>query len=79
MRVFLGAVIHHSLVNLLWDKDPARRIFAVSNEEAARQFAEILLRGVVADPPGGGETVSAPRAAATRPTTLRFRGKNKKR
>ncbi|HEX8150052.1 MAG TPA: helix-turn-helix domain-containing protein [Pyrinomonadaceae bacterium] len=49
VRVFLGSVIHHSLVNLLWDKDPARRIFRVSNEEAARQFAEILLRGIAAD------------------------------
>jgi AcrR family transcriptional regulator len=50
VRVFLGSVIHHSLVNLLWDKDPARRIFRVTNEEAARQFAEILLRGIAADP-----------------------------
>jgi AcrR family transcriptional regulator len=49
VRVFLGSVIHHSLVNLLWDKDPASRIFKVSNEEAARQFAEILLLGVAAD------------------------------
>ena len=49
VRVFLGSVIHHSLVNLLWDKDPARRIFRVTNEEAARQFAEILLRGIAAD------------------------------
>ncbi|MFL6255045.1 MAG: TetR/AcrR family transcriptional regulator [Pyrinomonadaceae bacterium] len=51
VRVFLGSVIHHSLVNLLWDKDPARRIFHISNEEAARQFAEILLRGIAADTP----------------------------
>jgi AcrR family transcriptional regulator len=50
VRVFVGSVIHHSLVNLLWDKDPARRIFRVTNEEAARQFAEILLRGIAADP-----------------------------
>src|SRR5215212_4918116 len=50
VRVFLGSVIHHSLVNLLWDKDPAGRIFRVTNEEAARQFAEILLRGIAADP-----------------------------
>ncbi|MDT5270029.1 MAG: hypothetical protein QOH49_2215 [Acidobacteriota bacterium] len=49
VRVFLGSVIHHSLVNLLWDKDSARRIFKVSNEEAARQFADILLRGIAAD------------------------------
>ncbi len=50
VRVFLGSVIHHSLVNLLWDKDPAGRILRISNEEAARQFAEILLHGIAADP-----------------------------
>jgi AcrR family transcriptional regulator len=55
VRVFRGSVIHHSLVNLLWDKDPARRILNVSNEEAARQFAEIFLRGVVADDVKGSE------------------------
>jgi AcrR family transcriptional regulator len=54
VRVFLGSVIHHSLVNLLWDKDPARRIFRVTNEEAARQFAEILLRGIAADSDSAG-------------------------
>ena len=49
VRVFVGSIIHHSLVNLLWDKDPARRILNVSNEEAARQFADVLLRGIAAD------------------------------
>ena len=49
VRVFMGSVIHHSLVNLLWDKDPARRILRVSNEDAASQFADILLRGIAAD------------------------------
>ncbi|MEP6925082.1 MAG: TetR/AcrR family transcriptional regulator [Pyrinomonadaceae bacterium] len=44
VRSFLGMVIHHSLNNSLWDKD--RRLLNVSNEEAARQFTEILLRGV---------------------------------
>ena len=52
VRVFVGSIIHHSLVNLLWDKDPARRLLNVSNEEAAREFAEILLRGIAADPSG---------------------------
>jgi AcrR family transcriptional regulator len=67
VRVFVGAIIHHSLVNLLWDKDPARRILNVSNEEAARQFAEIFLRGVSADADaapaadGGEPTRAAPR------------------
>jgi AcrR family transcriptional regulator len=54
VRVFVGSVIHHSLVNLLWDKDPARRLLNLSNEEAAREFAEILLRGVTADPAARG-------------------------
>jgi AcrR family transcriptional regulator len=48
VRVFVGSIIHHSLVNLLWDKDPARRILNVSNEEAARQFADVLLGGIAA-------------------------------
>ena len=51
VRVFVGAIIHHSLVNLLWDKDPARRILDVPNEEAARQFADVFLRGVEAPGP----------------------------
>jgi len=37
-------LIHHSLNNLLWDKE--RRLLNVSNEEAARSFAEILLKGI---------------------------------
>ncbi|MDT5158179.1 MAG: hypothetical protein QOC61_1795 [Acidobacteriota bacterium] len=49
VRVFLGTIINHSLSNLLWDKDPARRILNVSNEEAAREFTEILLRGIVTE------------------------------
>ena len=44
VRAFLGMLIHHSLNNILWDKD--RRLLNVSNEEAARNFAEILLRGI---------------------------------
>ena len=55
VRVFLGSVIHHSLINLLWDKDPARRILKLSNEEAARAFTDILLRGIAADPGGGAD------------------------
>lgn len=84
VRVFLGSVIHHSLSNLLWDKEPARRIFRVTNEEAACQFAEILLRGIAADP----DSVGARRAEAPkRPNRNReggadvknHRDKNKKR
>ncbi|MDQ3805270.1 MAG: TetR/AcrR family transcriptional regulator [Acidobacteriota bacterium] len=50
VRAFTGAVIHHSLNNTLWDRDPARRILNVSNEEAARSFTEILLRGITLGP-----------------------------
>jgi AcrR family transcriptional regulator len=67
VRVFLGTIIHHSLSNLLWDKDPARRILNMSNEEAAREFAEILLRGIKADP---GDAHNAP-AAKREETTKR--------
>ncbi len=47
VRAFTGAVIHHSLNNILWERDPARRIVNVPNEQAAREFTEILLRGVL--------------------------------
>jgi AcrR family transcriptional regulator len=80
VRVFLGSVIHHSLVNLLWDKDPARRIFRVANGEAARQFAEILLRGIAAAAPKGAE--AAKRHARNRDggaDVKHNRDKNKKR
>ena len=44
VRSFLGMLIHHSLNNLLWDKE--RRLLDISNETAARSFAEVLLRGI---------------------------------
>ena len=44
VRAFLGMIIHHSLNNILWDKQ--RSMLDISNEEAAKNFAEILLRGV---------------------------------
>ena len=44
VRAFVGALIHHSLNNLLWDKE--RKLLNITNEEAARGFAEILLRGI---------------------------------
>ncbi|MFN0139649.1 MAG: TetR/AcrR family transcriptional regulator [Pyrinomonadaceae bacterium] len=44
VRSFLGMIIHHSLNNILWDKK--RIILNISNEEAAKNFAEILLRGI---------------------------------
>ena len=47
VRAFLGMLIHHSLNNILWDKK--RVILNISNEEAAKNFAEILLSGIRAD------------------------------
>lgn len=44
VRAFLGMLIHHSLNNILWDKD--RKLLKITNEEAARNFAEVLLRGI---------------------------------
>jgi len=48
VRAFLGMLIHHSLNNILWDRK--RIILDISNDEAAKSFAEILLRGIKAQP-----------------------------
>jgi len=45
VRSFIGMVMHHSLNNTLWDKE--QNLLQVTNEDAARQFAEILLNGVL--------------------------------
>jgi hypothetical protein len=37
-------VMHHSLNNNLWD--PQSRLLNISNEEAARNFTNILLNGI---------------------------------
>ncbi len=44
VRAFLGMLIHHSINNILWDRD--RSLVNLTNEEAARQFSDILLRGI---------------------------------
>ena len=44
VRAFVGMVIHHSLNNNLWDQK--RTLLKISNQVAAREFANILLRGV---------------------------------
>lgn len=44
VRAFLGMLIHHSLNNILWDKN--RRLLDITNEEAAKNFAEILVNGL---------------------------------
>jgi TetR/AcrR family transcriptional regulator len=44
IRAFMGMLIHHSLNNILWDRD--RKLLDISNESAAKNFAEILVRGI---------------------------------
>jgi AcrR family transcriptional regulator len=44
VRAFIGMVMHHSLNNNLWD--PKRSLLKISNQVAAREFANILLNGV---------------------------------
>ena len=48
VRAFAGMIIHHSVTNTLWDKQ--RTLLNIPNEEAAREFTEILLRGIDAGP-----------------------------
>ena len=63
VRAFLGTTIHHSLSNTLWDK--RRTLLDISNERAAAEFTEILLRGVAVT--AGGEKVKRPAASAAAP------------
>lgn len=44
VRAFLGMMIHHSINNVLWDK--GRNLLNITNEDAADNFAHILLRGI---------------------------------
>ena len=46
VRAFIGMFVHHSLNNILWDKE--QKLLKISNEEAAKNFAEILLNGIKA-------------------------------
>jgi AcrR family transcriptional regulator len=41
---FIGTIFHHSMHNLLWDRK--RKILTISNEDAAREFTELLLNGI---------------------------------
>jgi AcrR family transcriptional regulator len=43
VRSFMGMLIHHSLNNILWDKE--RTLLDIPNDEAAKHFAEIILKG----------------------------------
>lgn len=44
VRSFVGMIIHHSLSNILWDKE--QKLLKISDEEAAKEFATILLNGI---------------------------------
>ncbi len=58
VRAFNGAIIHHSLNNILWERDCTRRIVNVAAEDAAREFTEILLRGVLSETDGRAPSLS---------------------
>lgn len=45
VRAFMGMLIHHSLNYILWDKK--RQLLNIPTEEAARNFADILLDGIL--------------------------------
>jgi AcrR family transcriptional regulator len=62
VRAFLGTVIHHSLNNTLWDTK--RSLLNIPDEQAADEFARILLKGVATRPRVGdnGKRSAAPRA-----------------
>ncbi|MBK7704394.1 MAG: TetR/AcrR family transcriptional regulator [Acidobacteria bacterium] len=44
VRSFVGMFVHHSLNNLLWDRE--QKLLKISNEDAAREFATIVLQGI---------------------------------
>ena len=73
VRGFLGMVIHHSLNNLLWDT--RRSLLNISNERAAAEFTEILLRGIATN-----HQAHAPRASNERAKhgAVQTRGRKKK-
>ena len=47
VRAFSGMLIHHSLNNTLWDRP--RRILDIPDDDAAREFTEILLHGITSE------------------------------
>lgn len=44
IRAFIGMFYYHALNNILWDRE--QKLLKISNEEAAREFAAILLDGI---------------------------------
>jgi len=47
VRAFIGMIVHHSLVNNLWDRQ--HRLLRISNQKSAREFTNILLHGIEKD------------------------------
>jgi AcrR family transcriptional regulator len=62
VRAFIGMVMHHSLNNNLWDRK--RSLLKISNQVAAREFADILLYGVAARDERGRNFKSTGKATA---------------
>jgi AcrR family transcriptional regulator len=66
VRAFVGMVMHHAVSNNLWDTQ--RRSLNITNEQAACEFTEILLRGIssadVADATKAQRTTGVQRVAA---------------
>jgi AcrR family transcriptional regulator len=75
VRAFLGMIIHHSLNNTLWDQP--RRLLDITNECAAREFTELLLRGLAADAHRGQRETKG-RARVASPVANRTRNTKKK-
>jgi AcrR family transcriptional regulator len=69
VRAFVGMVIHHSLNNNLWD--PHRRLLDITNERAAREFTEILLKGIVAKSATSHSEAGKKRASLTQSASTR--------
>lgn len=79
VRALIGMVMHHSLNNNLWD--PTRRLLNISNERAAQDFTEILLKGITAattTSPQARVTKRAVVAAAAQTAATRVSAKKKK-
>lgn len=75
VRAFIGMLIHHSLNNNLWD--PSRRLLDMNNEDAAREFTEILLRGIRTEAEQQSLTVKA--AAEEEPAGISSKKKKRTR
>ena len=71
-RAFIGMIVNHSLVNTLFD--PQRSLLNITNEQAARDFTDILLNGIASGTARG----AARRATSKQITPAARRGKKKK-